>query len=104
MVFEVKMTPVAEKKLDDFLWYLIFVKKSEQAARNVYTDFLETKDALAVTAGSLGFIKESKLKKQGFKRINFKHHNYFMIFHLDENRAIVDDMFHGLQDYENRMR
>ena len=27
-------------------------------------------------------------------------HKYFMLYHIEVNRAIVDNIFHELQDYE----
>jgi hypothetical protein len=42
-------------------------------------------------------------KKYGYRRINFLSHNYFMMYRLEGNVAVVDNIFHDLQDYENKM-
>lgn len=46
MDYKVVLTKEAEKDLDRFITYLLFEKKSEQAAKNVLDDFEETKRIL----------------------------------------------------------
>jgi len=53
MAYNVVVTPDAEKDLDNFITYLLFEKKSEQAARNLLDDFEETKGILSNVAASL---------------------------------------------------
>lgn len=33
----------------------------------------------------------------------FMAHRYFMLYRIEGDRAIIDAIFHELQDYENRM-
>lgn len=37
------------------------------------------------------------------RRINFKKHNYFMLFRLENDVVYVDHIYHFLQDYENKI-
>ena len=30
-------------------------------------------------------------------------HKYFMLYRIEDEKAIVDNIFHELQDYENKM-
>ena len=39
----------------------------------------------------------------GYRRINFKFHRYFMLYRVEEDMVYADNIFHELQDYENRM-
>lgn len=39
----------------------------------------------------------------GYRRINFKSHRYFMLYRVEEDKVYVDNIFHELQDYENRL-
>ncbi len=103
MDYKVVMTEDAETDLDNFVRYLLFIKKSEQAARNLLDDFEVTKKSLANVAGSLMDCTNPKLKEQGYKRINFMSHRYFMLYRIEDDKAIVDNIFHELQDYENRL-
>ena len=86
MDYNVVITSDAEKDLDSFIHYLLFEK---------------TKQILSVVAGSLNYCANSQLKRLGYKRLNFQHHRYFMLFRLVNNLAIVDNIFHELQDYES---
>ena len=101
MDYNVVITSDAEKDLDSFIHYLLFEKKNEQAASSVLDDFEKTKQILSVVAGSLSYCANSQLKRLGYKRLNFQHHRYFMLFRLVNNLAIVDNIFHELQDYES---
>lgn len=103
MEYRVVLTEDAENDLDQYIRYLLFEKKSEQAASNVMDDFEATKANLSRVAGSLKFCDNPSLKAQGYRRINFLSHRYFMLYRVEGDMAIVDDIFHELQDYEGKM-
>lgn len=84
MDYKVLVSEDAEKDLDNFVKYLLFVKKNEQVARNLPDDFEITKQNLSRVAGSLKDCTNPRLKKFGYKRINFM-------------------IFQELQDYENKL-
>ena len=44
-----------------------------------------------------------RLQSLGYRRINFQQHRYFMLYRIENDVVYVDDIFHELQDYENRM-
>ncbi len=104
MVYKVIMTESAEADLDGFIRYLLHKKKSVQAASNLIDDFEATKDSLSLVAGSLKFCDNPRLKKLGYKRLNFLSHRYFLLYRLDGEKAIIDNIFHELQDYESRIQ
>ena len=79
-------------------------KRSEQAARNVINDFEETKNILSQTASAIKLCDDKDLRARGYRRINFQFHRYFMLYRIIDNQAIVDDIFHELQDYKNWMK
>jgi len=79
------------------------VKKSEQAARNILEDFEATVQRLKSVAGSLKYCDNPRLKEFGYRRINFFSHRYFMMYRIVEDTVFVDNIFHELQDYENKM-
>lgn len=76
MDYKVAVTADAEEDLDQYIRYLLLVKKSEQAAKNVLDDFEATIQSL---------------------------NNYFMMYRIVEDIVFVDNIFHELQDYENKM-
>ncbi len=103
MEYKVVITSDAEADLDGFLRYLLLEKKSDQAASNVLNDFEATKISLSKVAGSLKLCDNPRLRELGYRRMNFLSHRYFMLFRLKGNTAIVDNIFHELQDYENKI-
>lgn len=103
MDYKVIITSEVEQDLERFVQYLLFEKKSAQAATNVLDDFEATKESLSKVAGSLKLCDNPKLKKLGYRKINFLSHKYFMLYRIEDNCVIVDSIFHELQDYENKM-
>lgn len=100
MDYDVVVTEDAEEDLDNFIKYLLFEIKNEQAAINLLEDFEKTSRNLSYMAGSLADCSNPNLKEMGYKRINFRKHRYFMLYRVKDNKAIVDKIFHELQDYE----
>ena len=103
MAYNVVITAEAEEDLNRYIKYLLFDKKSDQAARNVLNDFEATVASLKVVAGSLKLCDNPRLKQLGYRRINFHSHRYFMLYRLEGDTVFVDSIFHELQDYENKM-
>ena len=103
MGYKVVVTSDAEKDFDQFIQYLLFEKKNVQAAQSVLNDFEATKKSLAQVAGSLKLCENPRLQMFGYRRINFLSHRYFMLYRIEEDIVFIDNIFHELQDYENRM-
>ena len=103
MAYNVVVTIDAEEDLNRYIRYLLFDKKSEQAAKNVLDDFESTIESLKIVAGSLKLCENPRLNELGYHRINFHSHRYFMLYRIEENTVFVDNIFHELQDYENKI-
>ena len=103
MDYKIVLMKNAEEDLDRFITYLLFEKKNEQAARNLLNDFEATKTGLSNVAGSLKLCDNPKLRELGYRRINFLSHRYFMLYRIENDIVYVDNIFHELQDYENKM-
>ena len=54
-------------------------------------------------AESLKLCENPRLQMLGYRRINFLSHRYFMLYRIEEDIVFIDNIFHELQDYENRM-
>ncbi len=103
MDYKVIITEDAEADMDKFVQYLLFEKKSEQAAGNLLDDFESTIAILAHSAESLKMCGNQYLKELDYRRINFLSHRYFMLYRVEGDTVFVDNIFHELQDYENKM-
>ena len=103
MDYKVVVTDEAEEDLNQFIQYLLFAKKNKQAARNVLDDFEDTVKRLKYVASSLKICDNPHLQSFGYRRINIQQHRYFMLYRIENDVVYVDDIFHELQDYENRM-
>lgn len=96
MDYKIFITEDAEKDLDRYVRYLLFEKKSEQAAGNLLDDFEATKNSLSRVVASLKVCDNPHLKELGYRRINFLAHRYFMLYRIEEDVVFVDSIFHEL--------
>ena len=103
MTYKVVVTRDAEEDLDNFIKYLIVERRNMQAAKNVLNDYDATIDSLKHVAGSLKLCENPKLRQLGYRRINFLNHRYFMLYRIVDQIVFVDNIFHELQDYENKI-
>ncbi len=104
MEYKVVITSDAEEDLDRFVRYLLFEKQNPQAATNVLNDFEETKQSLSTIAGSLQPCDNPHLNTLGYRKMHFRTHRYFLLYRIEDDLAIVDNIFHELQDYEQKTR
>ena len=102
MTYKVVVTRDAEEDLDNFIKYLIIEKKNMQAAENVLDDYDATIESLKHVAGSLKLCDNPRLRQLEYRRINFLNHRYFMLYRIVDQIVFVDNIFHELQDYENK--
>lgn len=103
MDYSIVVTNDAEDDLNRVIQYLLFEKKSKQAAKDVLDDFEKTKEKLKNVAGSLKLCDNPRLKILGYHRINFLKYRYFILYRIESNLVFIDNIFHELQDYENKM-
>ena len=103
MEYKVVVTIDAEKDLDNFIKYLIVEKGNLQAAKNVLDDYESTIKSLRHMAESIKLCDNPRLYQLNYRRINFMHHRYFMLYRIENNVVFIDSIFHELQDYENKI-
>ena len=99
--FEVIISPKALEQLDDYISYIQYTLLNSQAAVSVWQDAMETRERLSQCAGSLALCGHPELRRRGYRLMRFKRHSYVMLYRTDGNRAIVEAVYHQLQDYEN---
>lgn len=104
MAYKVVITEDAERDFDGFLYYLVYEKRNPQAASHLIDSFEKTKIRLSEVADKLKICSNKKLASEGYRRINFVDMDYFFLYRIDQDKVFVDNMFHFLQDYENKMQ
>lgn len=103
MEYKIFVTEDAKEDLNNFVKYLIIEKGNIQAVQNVLDDYDATIASLKIVAGSLKLCDNPRLRKLEYRRINFLSHRYFMMYRIVDDKVFVDNIFHELQDYENKM-
>ena len=95
-------TEDVQNDLDRFVYYLLVEKLNNQAAKAVLDDYDETIAELANIAGSLKPLEDPDLSD--YRKIRFRRHNYYLLYRIQEDIAIIDRMFHDLQDIDKAMK
>lgn len=101
--WSVIVTDDVERDLDNFVYYLLVEKMSDQAASALLDDYDETIIVLSKVAGSLKLLDDPELAAEGYRKIRLRRHNYYLLYRLDGDLAVVDRMFHDLQDLDKAM-
>ena len=103
--YKVIITPDAEDDFEKYLEYLLNIKKNPQAYINLLQDFEDTKNSLSNIAGSISEPKSERLRERYLKRMNFLHHNYFLLFYFGDDEIVyITNVFHGLEAFEDKLR
>ena len=97
-------TPGFEKKIKERVTYIAKELKNPIAAKAVWEDYKDTRRSLAQNAGIIQEPDNAVLKELKLRRINFRSHNYFLLYRIEDGRAIITDVFHFLEDYERKLK
>ena len=100
MTYKVIITEQAKHQLDMYVGYTAEILRNKQAAKAILLDARATKKRLSIVAEKLALCNNDVLRSLGYRRIMFKEHDFFMVYRLDGKVAIVEAMYHVLQDYE----
>ena len=99
--YTVKITNKAEKMMERYLAHLVYEKQNMQAAIAVSDDYDETVEELETVAGSMRFCDDADLKNREMRKIKLRRHDYILLYKVQGDTAIVEAVYHILQDYEN---
>lgn len=102
--WKVIVTADAKDDLDNFVYYLLVEKMNSQAASAVLDDYDKTIDKLSEVAGRLKYLEDPELADIGYRKIRLKSHNYYLIYRVVGDTAVVYRMFHDLQDLDQALR
>ena len=60
-----------------------------------------TDEELKTIAGSLQFCDDVDLRDREMRMIKFRSHDYILLYKVEDDIAMVEAVYHTLQDYEN---
>ena len=101
--YHVIVTDDAKRDIRRYMKYLEKYKKNNQAAKNLAEDYRNTRKELEIIAGSLRDPDSDILKARKLKRLNFLRHDYFLLFRIEGRDVFITDIFHALEDFENKL-
>ena len=102
--YRVVITNDAKADLQRYKDYILYHFQNVQAAKSFLQDFRDTRKELENTAGILAVPDSEALQSRSLKRCNFRKHNYFLLFRINDSTVFVTNIFHFLEDYESKLR
>ena len=84
--------------------YIRTVLLNPQAADAYLDDYDETLEILSKSAGSLKIGDHPLMKSRGLRRINFVRHNYFLVYYIEGDEAVIVAVGHFDEDLKNVIR
>ena len=102
--YKAVITKQAQEDLRGKLAYIRNHLKNPQAVQSVYNDYKLTRKTLEEVADTIREPDSMELKRRDLKRINFRAHNYFILFRIRDDRVEITNLFHGSEDFENKLR
>ncbi len=93
--------PPAKRRLDMYIGYTAVQLNNLQAAKSIRDDAKDTKERLSESANMFKLCDNPILAKHEYRKIKFRKHDFVMLYRIDGEKAIVDGMYHELQDYES---
>ena len=102
--YKVTVTPDARQDLKNAVQYIKVKLHNPVAAKSLMDDYIVTRKRLSQMAGSIRDADaDSICGRRNLKRINFARHNYFMLFLVDGDEAVVTNIFHDREDYDHKL-
>ena len=97
MACDVVVAYEAQVDIQQIIMYLEGVLKSPQAARGFLDDVRAAISQIGQTPEWYPFCRDERLGDKGYRRALLGH--YVLLYIVVDNTAVVERVFHGLQDY-----
>lgn len=102
--YKVVVTINAQEDIKRYLRYIRNVKKNPQAAKSILDDYIATRMHLSTCAAMLADPDSEILKQRKLKRMNFLKHDYFILYMIEDDKAVITNIFHSLEDHESKLK
>ena len=102
--YRVVITSEARQEFREKIEYIRDELKNPQAIKNVWADYKKTREALSEKARMIKEPDSEKLREYGLRRINFRNHDYFLLFRIKGSIVEVTNVFHQSEDFENKLK
>ena len=101
MDYQVILSDLAKRQLDDILFYIYATLDNEVAAARILEDAEYTIQKLAQIGDSLKICEEPELAEYGYRKMHFLSHRCLMLYTINGTCIHVDRIYHALEDYKN---
>lgn len=102
MNYKLIITERAEELLDNLLYYLIYQKKNEQAAKHLLDSVEQVYSRLEENPFQFPKCRNSCLSQLGYREAVFLDMKYLAIFRVKENNVYIVGVFHELEQYQEK--
>ena len=102
--YRIEITPDAEADVENCYRYILETYHSWDTADAFLDDYGETLEKLRLGAGRLKIGDHPLMQARGIRRWNFLKHDYFMLYTVREDLAIILAVAHFRKDIGNILK
>ncbi len=103
MAYKVELSQNAEQHLDDIVAYIRIRLANPAAARSIYADFIAALDVLSKDAACFALVSDIALAEKGYRKYPLEHHDYLLIYKIQNDEVEIVGIFHMMQNYINKL-
>ena len=102
--YRIEITPDAETDVENCYRYIIGTFRSWETADAFLEDYCESLEKLRLVAGRLKTGEHPLMKSREIRRWNFLRHDYFILYTMKKNVAVIIAAAHFRQDIDNILK
>ena len=99
MDYKLIISESAQKQIESAIDYIVTILQNPGAAEAVITDLRKAYSKIAYMPESISLCLDPVLHRNGYRKLRLEHHDYVLIFRIDENVVKIVGFFHRLEDY-----
>lgn len=104
MAYNVVITERAEQLLERLVHYLLFQIKNEQAAVHLMDEISNIYDRIEENPFQFPECRDAYLKSKQYREAITMEMNYVVIYKIEDDTVYILGVFHGLENYINKVK
>ena len=92
-----------QQQLDALLGYVAKHLHNKTAAKSIYKDVLDAYGLLKEFPAAMELCRDEFLALKSYRKLVLKHHDYVILFRIENDKVLLDGIFHGLEQYIDKV-
>ena len=103
MSYKLIATLKYQQQLDALLGYVAKHLHNKTAAKSIYKDVTDAYGLLKEFPAAMELCRDEVLAVRSYRKFVLKHHDYVILFRIENEKVLLDGIFHGLEKYFDKI-